>query len=264
MIKTVKYTFAALVAVALATIASAQITPRPATWASAGQDGLNSFLSPLDAVQKADFSAAGVNIVSDGTVSLPSGFILGTPTLALNPLGGSVQVMFLGETAGWRNDLGYVLNPSSANLSNPAVYNPLVVNLQGFTSGTPANGTLVMNTFADVNYAAGQTLDFFLNGVGDPSQNNGGTWFTFGTPNQFSGTDSAVHTKYTYLTIEGVSTLVVAYEDSRLGTKDGDYSDVILAFQGTGIPNPVPEPSTYGLVGAAAMLAIVGLRRFKR
>jgi hypothetical protein len=261
-INSVKYTFVALAVAALASIATAQITPRPSTWSTAGTDGLNAFLTPLSAGQVSDFTAAGVNISSTGTVLLPASFVVGTPTISLNPLGGVVNVMFLGESAGWKNDLGYVVNPATSDLTSPAVYNPLVVNLDSVLSGTPAVGTLVNNTSATVSYAAGQSLDFFLNGAGD-AWAKGGTWFAFGTPNQFAGTDHTIHTKYEYREIQGINTLIVAFEDTRAGgTTDADFSDVIIAFQGT--TPPVPEPSTYGLIGAVALVGLVGLRRLKR
>jgi hypothetical protein len=262
MINSVKYTFVALAVAALASIATAQIAPRPVTWSSAGVDGLNAFLTPLSAGQVSDFTAAGVNISSTGTVLLPDSFTVGTPSISLNPLGGAVNVLFLGESAGWKNDLGYVVNPATSNLSSAAVYNPLVVNLDSVLTGTPSVGHLVNNTSATVNYGAGQSLDFFLNGVGD-GHSDGGTWFAFGTSNQFAGTDHTIHTKYEYREIQGINTLIVAFEDTRAGgTTDADFSDVIIAFQG--VTPPVPEPSTYGLIGAVGLLGLVGIRRFTR
>ena len=266
MIKSAKLTLAALLAAALVGSASAQITPRPATWTAAGVDGMNSFLSFITPAQQAGFAATGLNIDSSGFISLPAGFTQGTPTASFNPAGGSVNVIFLGESAGWNDDFGYVVNPATSNLTNPGVYNPLVVNEIGSASGTPAVGTLVNNTVTTVNYGPGQKLDFFLNGVGDP-QDAGGTWFTFGTPNQFAGSDTNMHTKFENTTIAGVPTLIVAYDDSRVGdpfTSDGDFTDFIIAFQGTGSSLPTPEPSTYGLIGAAGLMVLIGVRRFNQ
>ena len=262
MIKLAKYTIAALAFAALANLASAQISPRPASWISAGGDGFNSFLTPLTAAQTAGFTAEGVNIDSDGTIALPAGFTVGVPSISFDPLGGKVTVLFLGESAGWNNDLGYVVNPASAALGNPATYNPLVVNLHGDLSGVPTPTNLVNNTSATIAYGAGDKLDFFLNGVGDP-WNAGGTWFAFGTPNQFAGSDTTVHTKYKNTMIDGLPTLIIAFEDSRHSNADADFSDVLIAFQGV-TDTPVPEPATYGLIGAGALLGLVAFRRLKR
>jgi hypothetical protein len=48
---------------------------------------------------------------------------------------------------------------------------------------------------------------------------------------------------------------------------DWDYNDIVLAlqfFDKNGTPlTPVPESSTYGLIGAAGLLGLVLVRRFK-
>jgi len=272
----IKYSFATLVAAALTATASAQISPRPAAWSSAGGDGLNQFTQQLNLSQQNVLNAEGLNLANDGTAPLPAGFVVGQPTLSLNPNGSLVNVIFIGETAGWQNDFGFVRNPDTANLAAPASYNPLVVNIDSSpigTAGTPGNGFLLNGTFTSINYGAGEKLDFFLNGAGGGGA-EGGTWFTFGTPNQFSGTDLGIHTQYKYINLDDISTaaydpvatLVVAYEDSRRSALDADYSDVIIAFQGVGSAPPpaVPEPATYGLIGAAALVGLVALRRNKR
>jgi len=67
-----------------------------------------------------------------------------------------------------------------------------------------------------------------------------------------------------------VSTYIVGLEDWRLDRQsDADYSDTILALQfftdsGAPITPPVPEPSTYGLIGAVALLGLVAVRKYTR
>jgi hypothetical protein len=68
-----------------------------------------------------------------------------------------------------------------------------------------------------------------------------------------------------------VTTYVVGLEDWRLDrSSDADYSDNVIALQfftSSGTPltsEVVPEPATFGLIGAAALLGLVALRKFKR
>ena len=60
--------------------------------------------------------------------------------------------------------------------------------------------------------------------------------------------------------------LVVAVEDWR--EFDADFTDMFFAieiYDRTGESQfPVPEPSTYGLIGAALLMGLVALRRARR
>jgi hypothetical protein len=65
-----------------------------------------------------------------------------------------------------------------------------------------------------------------------------------------------------------VATYLVALEDWKINNgSDSDYTDLIVGFQFysvSGTPfTPVPEPSTYTLIGACVLLGLVALRRIK-
>ncbi len=270
--KTNRITALLTLASSLALSAGAQIAPPlPA--------GINTFATPVYAANVPSFLADLGDLYFDSDLTVPSATINawnnGPVNLAAafgsNPflaLGGSVKVVFLGETAGWKNDFGYV------NTTTPTAYNPLVTDIENnFVSGGPS-ANIRSGWETTVSYGAGQQLDFFLNGEG--VNNPGGTWFAFGGANQNAGADVSVHTKWSTRSVtttyfDGVSvvtgeinTLLVGFEDVRLGGSyyDNDFNDFVVGFQFLPTqPNPVPEPSTYGLLGAAALAGLVVRRR---
>ncbi len=265
---TVKTTLAALTAAALAITASAQITP--------GFSSTNAFGAP-SATNAALYTAQLGDLYFDSDANVPSAIQTWTDgpvnlaaALGSSPwlaAGGSVKVIFLGETAGWKDDFGFTRSTA------PGTYNPLVTDIENSLTPPPGNIQSGWETFVD--YAAGSTLDFWVNSGGDVGQ--GGLFSAFGTANQFSGTDMGNHVKWSTRSVNTnyfngtsfvtapVTTLLVGFEDTRRGVSffDGDFNDVVVAFQF--LPTqPIPEPSTYGLIGGLALLGLVGYRRFKR
>ncbi len=276
--KTNRITALLALASSLVLSAGAQIVPPfPA--------GVDAFVAP-SATNAAlwaptDGSALG-DLYFDSEGNVPSATISGWSSLPINlttalganpwnPLGGSVHVIFLGETAGWENDFGFV------NSSAPGVYNPLITNIENSSDPLNApNANILSGDETYVNYGAGQTLDFFLNSGGNPADNQGGMFFSFGGANLFAGTDVSTHTKYAVRNVNTnyfngtsfvtgpVKTLLIGFEDVRSGVSfnDGDSNDLVMAFQFLPTQsNPVPEPSTYGLIGAAALVGLVIRRR---
>lgn len=206
---------------------------------------------------------------------------------SLNKEGGSVRFIFLGESAGWLNDVGFTFSGKAAGPDSYSLYN----NIQAL-SGTPY---VVNATFGDhFNIALGagvaNKFDFWFNGIGaeglanPPSQVAGGVYTAFhqensipyNAPGNFMMTTNALAVNTWLTTTDGnfygnVDTYLVSVEDWNLkpasGLKsDKDFNDFMFAvqfFDKNGRPdNPVPEPSTYGLIGAAALVGLVAARRF--
>jgi len=190
MIKSLKYTLAVAVAAGLVSTASSQITP-------AFPSGVNQFTAPAFASNVGTYSAALGDLYFDSAANVPSSvqtWTLGPVNLATvfgsNPFlagGGSVKTIYLGETAGWTDDFGFV---SSAT---PTVHTALVTDILSNNVPVPG-GNVVSGQETSVNYAAGTTLDFFLNSGGDLSQ--GGLFYAFGGANEFSGSDTATHVRW--------------------------------------------------------------------
>lgn len=263
---------AASLAVALVSISSAQITPPLPS-------GISTFAAPTYASNVAQYAADLGDLYFDSDVTVPSSIqtwangpvdlaaVLGSdPFLAE---GGSVKAIFLGETAGWEND--FVVS----NSSTPGTFTPLITDIEN--SLVAPFGTVQSGFETTVSYGAGETLDFWLNSGGDVG--DGGLFSGFTATNLFAGADLSVHTRWsvrdvttTYfngssVVTQDVKTILIGYEDVRQGNAyyDGDFNDVVVAFQF--LPSqmpPVPEPSTYGLLGGAALVGLVALRRMKR
>ena len=270
MTTSVKLTFAAAAA-ALVSTASAQIVPQL-------PGGIDYFAAPSYAANVAQYQADLGDLYFDSNATVPSSIQLwndGPVDLASalggNPWssqGGSVKVIFLGETAGWTND--FVFTSSDA----PGSINPLITNIENSTL-TPGN--IVSGEETVVSYGAGSTLDFWLNSGGSATQ--GGLFSAFTSENLFAGSDTSVHTRWSIRNVtttyfDGSSvvtaeipTVLIGFEDVRQGVSfyDADFNDFVVGFQF--LPEqdvPVPEPSTYGMIGVAALGALIAARRFKR
>jgi len=195
--------------------------------------------------------------------------------------GGTIRAIFVGESAGWLNDFGYSLNGvPSAGLT-------LASNIQSET-GTPYPVDLTFGDHFDIGVAAGTgaNFDFWLNAVGGfgttnpvPPTSDGGVYTAF---NAFNSSPYLApgNVRWTInpimvntfinatLGYQDVATYLVSFEDWRLDHgSDGDLNDFMFAvqfFKTDGTPfTPVPEPSTYGLLGAMALVGLVAHRRFK-
>jgi hypothetical protein len=172
--------------------------------------------------------------------------------------GATLKFSWLGDTAAALNDFG--INLGGTNVSGAGAFTLLQdVGLAGF----PAYGTQWTYT----NTSGGSMdIDFWLNS-NEPTI--GGVYSIFnpatsipepsGVPN-YNYSARAMMFNVVDDAAGGInrSILVVAIEDWR--TFDADFTDLFFAIEGFA----VPEPSTYGLLGAVALLGLIAARKLRR
>ncbi|MFT3784491.1 MAG: PEP-CTERM sorting domain-containing protein [Nibricoccus sp.] len=205
--------------------------------------------------------------------SMPSAIQANLNTINAN--GGILRTIFLGESAQWRDSLGYTY---SGNFAGPQSYTVFPM-MEGNPSAGPVN--VHFGDYFDLRFAVGTTgnFDLWFQGQGDGT-GNGGDYTLFHPANSsvvippgnvlWAQQSLSVSTWIPALgTYMDITTYLVGLEDWRLDRgSDRDYTDTVLAFQffnSSGTPfTPVPEPSTYGMVGAGALAALIALRRYSR
>jgi hypothetical protein len=194
----------------------------------------------------------------------------------MNTSGGIIRTIFLSESAKWTDSLGYTY---SGNFAGPQSYTAFAQMEANPASGNPVN--IQYGNFFDVSLPIGAESKFDLWYQGENAV-NGGDYTLFhpsnSSPSILPGNALWAQQALTVNTWNpalgayvDITTYVVGLEDWRLdGGTDHDYSDAVIAFQLytlSGTPfagDAVPEPATYGLIGAFALLGLIAVRKHAR
>lgn len=180
-----------------------------------------------------------------------------------------VEVVFLGETAGWWDDWGFRRGGIDYLLAD------------GVQASSPANSWF--GDYTTISLLPGETIDFFVTGTGifgpnpgyTPSGATGGRYYAFDTTLNLPATATMQSYWGTIVPltsvrepdiamIEGPFT-VFGFEDIQSSVSDVDYNDFLFAVRASlDLPQGgVPEPSTYGLFAVVVLLALAEFRRRK-
>jgi hypothetical protein len=206
----------------------------------------------------------------------------------INLNGGSIRAIFLGESAGWLNDFGYTTtgNPADVVTTPGLEWTSGSFSLWNDIQAVAPGSGIAFGQYADISLAIGQAsqFDFWINGANSFSTVNGpvaspGGYYTAFDPSRGNPAVANVRWTQSALTVRNyvdgtlandqwAATYLVGFEDVRPHAADGDHNDFMFAvqfFDSNGRPfSPVPEPSTYGLIGAVALLGLVARRRFSK
>lgn len=179
----------------------------------------------------------------------------------------ALRVYFLGEGAGYRNQLGFSTDGVGSQIGTPLAPDAQLIFPNASSSAGYGGSNSVVRTpseplkagdFVDLGtYSAGTSLDFFLiaNGAGGGNY----SYTTEGANNR----DGVIHA--VSLAPNGSAYLVIGFED-LWGGGDRDYNDLVFAVEIgrvnvatlTGVG--APEPS----LAAGGMLALAGMGLVRR
>lgn len=238
-------------------------------------------LAPL--AHDAAFAANPLNVLLDGDTQ--SGAFDPAATAGWSPgAGGGVlgftntatmleqwDIIFVSEFAGWKNNLDIALNVTAAGAIDGS---STVLNVfENVDLPTPTLGDYRRLTVQ--NNMVG-FFDFILDSTDatDAGGADGGKWRmyypAFNDPTSgfsYGYTDNGSANTYN----AGTGTVLFAFEDWNQNTSgvtpnnpapDDDRNDFVFALQFAGY-TAVPEPSTYGIIGAIALLGLIAARRIK-
>lgn len=191
---------------------------------------------------------------------------------SLQQTGGTLRVIFVGETAGWLNDFGYTYSGNSAGQDSFTVWK----DIQSFGK----NPNLAFGDYFDLSFGPGETsgLDLWFKANGGwqktlcGSEYTGGTYTLFGSPgdpSQFLWADRSLAVNTWIPSISTsllVDTYLIGLEDWRLGRgADGDFNDFRFAIQfldrAGGPLAVIPESSFLPLISGMFVLGFALLRR---
>ncbi len=250
-----RITLLTAVSLLLGTVAWAQITVNP----TRQSEGPNAFYADVISEQEWD-----LDTLDPLTWDVPS-----FPAV---DYGNAVfmDVFFIGREASFTNLLGMYWEDGA--IGGPGEYNDSLFDNTVDPGYTIRFNLETAGTATDSNIKP-SGFDFLL----DSSDNTGltgGVWSLFNSPdNNDPFAPEFDYSRGTVQMLDGINYYLYAFEDVWAGdpfhdtTGEPDYDDFIFGVvfrDRDGDPiTPIPEPSTYGALGIAFLLGLIGYRKFR-
>jgi hypothetical protein len=201
--------------------------------------------------------------------AIPAAFFTAQNQVTL--FGGTMRVIFVGETAGGRNNFGYSRDGDPAGLQSYTIFSSI--------QAAGASPNITFGEHVDIGFAAGSSpsFDLWFNAV-EPGR---GGVYSLTDAAHLNAADYSRQFLWSEQTIgvstwmpasgryENVDTYLVSVEDLRLdANSDVDYSDFRIALQffnasGEAIA-AIPEPAHFAAAVGLASIVVASLARRRR
>ncbi|MDA0349311.1 MAG: PEP-CTERM sorting domain-containing protein [Verrucomicrobia bacterium] len=182
-------------------------------------------------------------------------WVAGSVLAGASLVAGKYDIVFVGENAGWTtNDLSILTDVAGDGSGGTSTL--IFADIKDPVANT---NTLTVGNFKTLTVGAGSGVGLFDFLLDSSSHGVGGLWRAIYPSENSPNPGVFEHALINTTLFPGIT--LFAFEDIVINHSDYDYGDAVFALISRGAS--VPEPSTYGIIGAIALLGLIASRRIK-